>query len=237
MNDPILENEPERTRMDIRPGLVGSAILLAVAMGFSLYGWQHIAADAKLPMHWNARGEVDGWGGRTQALVLFPAIIAGLSALMAFIPMIEPRAGNLAKSQKAYTAIWLSTTGMMAALHVAMVSNALGSQIDINTVVLVGVGALFMVIGNFLGKIQSNYFCGIRTPWTLSSELSWRKTHRFSRWIFVAQGLAFWLLAGFGISPTGLFCVVGFTLLGVPAMLVYSYIVWKHDPARVARAQ
>ena len=56
-------------------------------------------------------------------------------------------------------------------------------------------GVLFIVLGNFMGKIRPNWFVGVRTPWTLSSKLSWDKTHRLAGWLFMLMGALFALLA------------------------------------------
>jgi uncharacterized membrane protein len=92
-----------------------------------------------------------------------------------------------------------------------------------------------LVLGNFMGKIRPNWFVGIRTPWTLSSKLSWNKTHRAGGWTFIVVGLvaiaAAFLAGGWGI---GIF--LGTTMVGVIGLAVYSYLVWRNDPERIPPA-
>ena len=90
-------------------------------------------------------------------------------------------------------------------------------------------GLMFIVIGNYLGKIRRNYMFGVRTPWTLASELSWNKTHRVTGKLFVVSGLLI-VLASFW-SPIVAFYTMMVTILGaVLFALIYSYLVWKRDP-------
>ena len=82
----------------------------------------------------------------------------------------------------------------MAAIQLVAVAAALGSDIDMSLVALVGTGVVFVVIGNYLPKVRPNYMMGIRTPWTLTSDLSWDRTHRLGGRLFVLEGIVFILL-------------------------------------------
>ena len=156
-----------------------------------------------------------------------------MAALFWVIPTIEPRRANILKSEKAYTAIWIGVVLLLAVVDLVAVAAAMGSELNVATVIPIGVGALFIVIGNYLPKVRPNYMVGIRTPWTLTSDLSWDRTHRVGGRLFVLEGIVFIL---FGLlRPSREALVVGL-LGGIVVMLVflfaYSYRVWKTDPAR-----
>ena len=120
-------------------------------------------------------------------------------------------------------------------LHVTMTLITLGYAISINIVISVGLGLLFIVIGNFLGKIRSTYTFGIRTPWTLDSELSWNKTHRLGGKLFMLAGVAT-LFSGLLFDDEILVVVMLVSILGAALVsTVYSYFVWKQDPEIQAR--
>ena len=110
---------------------------------------------------------------------------------------------------------------------------AVGSPLDVNLVLSVATGLLFIVIGNVLGKVRSNFMFGVRTPWTLSSDLSWNKTHRLVGRLFVLLGLAT-IVVGV-VGGTTAFVVVLLGGIGVVLVVafVYSYQVWKSDPAKL----
>jgi uncharacterized membrane protein len=104
--------------------------------------------------------------------------------------------------------------------------------VRIEVLLPITVGALFVVIGNYLGKTRSNFFFGVRTPWTLSSELSWARTHRLAGRLFVLSGLVIMLTAVVAPGPTTAL-VISLAIAGVVAIPVaYSYLVWRSDPAK-----
>lgn len=210
--------------------LLSGGLILLMLSG-SAWAWNQLPADAQIPLHWNAAGEVDRWGGKLEGLFLLPAITAGLALLLAVVPRIDPRRSNLAQSQKAYGAVWIGTILLMVVIHGFTIATAMGSTVNIARVVPIAVGALFVVIGNYMGKIRSNFHFGIRTPWTLSSELSWNKTHRLGGRLFMVLGLLLIVVGLVGGSGQWLLPVL---LGGVGLVTVipfaYSYVVWKNDP-------
>lgn len=207
-------------------GVVISILMLAL----SAYAWNQIPAGQELPVHWNAAGEVDRYGSKAEGLLLLPAISMGMFALLALIPKIEPRKLNIEQSAKAYLATGVILGGFMLLVHGTAVAAALGSTINTSVVVTAALGVLFIVIGNFMGKIRSNFMFGVRTPWTLSSELSWNKTHRLTGKLFMAWGVIMLILAFTGTAAQLLiYAVVG--ILGITVWsFVYSYLVWRNDP-------
>ena len=86
-----------------------------------------------------------------------------------------------------------------------------------------------------MSKIRPNWFVGVRTPWTLSSRRSWNQTHRLAGWLFLAMGLA---VAACGFAQTSWMVAVATTLVIVSMVwiVVYSYVVWRDDPERLAPA-
>jgi uncharacterized membrane protein len=215
----------------------GPAIFSAVVVGFlcivSAWAWTQLPADAQVPIHWDIDGEPNGFASKTVGLLLLPLITAGVAALFWVIPSIEPRRANILRSAKAYTAIWIGVVLLLAVVDLVAVAAAMGSGLNVSTIVPIGVGALFIVIGNYLPKVRPNYMVGIRTPWTLTSDLSWDRTHRIGGRLFVVEGIVF-ILFGF-LRPPREVLIVGL-LGGIAVMLVflfaYSYRVWKSDPGK-----
>lgn len=210
--------------------LISGGVILFM---FALSGWAvfQIPADAKIPVHWGIDGQPDRYGGRFEGLFLMPLIMTAVVALLAVVPKIEPRRFNLDQSIKPYRAVWLGLLLFFGLLHTALVISALGRAVPISLIISAGLGLLFMVIGNYMGKVRSNFMFGIRTPWTLASDLSWDKTHRLGGKLFMAAGGAI-LLAGLFATPTFAFQVMMVGTLGtVIVTFVYSYLIWRQDPA------
>jgi uncharacterized membrane protein len=211
-------------------------VQLAIIAGMfvvSAWAWPHV--PDRLPVHWNLQGEVDRYGGKFEGLLLLPLVTLGLYLLLMFVPFVDPGRRNYENFRKAYNVIRIVLVLFMALIYGLMILSAFGYQGDTTMVVLLAMGVLFIVLGNFMGKLRPNWFVGVRTPWTLSSKLSWDKTHRLAGWLFVLMGALFVLLAL--VQTTWMFITV-FTINGLCIlwMVVYSYLVYRSDPDRTSPA-
>jgi uncharacterized membrane protein len=208
-------------------------LLVAAMFAGALVVWP--AAPDRIPVHWGFDGHVDRYGGKVEGLLGIPLITLAIYLLMRFLPRIDPGRANYARFGGAYTAIRAGLVVFMAAIYGIILASALSHTIDVARVVPVGVGALFVLFGSVLGKIRPNWFVGVRTPWTMSSKMSWVRTHRLGGWLFMALGLLF---AATGVFPPGRFgfVVAGAVIAVVIILFVYSYFVWKADPEKQAPA-
>lgn len=214
-----------------RHGLLGSAVIIALMLMGSYWVSAQTPPGARLPVHWNAAGKVDQYGTAFQGLWLMPLIGAGASLLLAMITRWEPRRAHIQQSMRAYVMIWLSIMLVLLAAHTAALATILGYGVNMTRVMLVAVGLMFIVIGNYMGKLRSNFFAGVRSPWTLSSELSWNKTHRLAGKMFVVLGLLTFAVCW--AEPTAIIVLFAAAIpLMVIVLMVYSYLVWKSDPDR-----
>lgn len=198
----------------------------------SAWAWWKLPADARVPVHWGLSGQPDRYGSKLEALGWAPLIVVALTGLFLLVVRIEPRRLHVVASRKPYLIIVAATLVFLAAVHAFGVAAALGTRPNMNLLCSIGVGVLLAVIGNFMGKLRSNWFVGIRTPWTLSSECTWQRTHRVGGPIIVATGLV-WIMAGLlNVGLPGLYLALGFTLVSAFGLVVYSYLVWRHAPDR-----
>ncbi len=218
--------------MNLRPLLIVIVATVAATLGLAIVGWIQLPPDAQVPIHWGVDGQVNGYAPKAVGLLLIPAVTIGLSALLYFLPRFEPRAQNLARSGPAYVRMSSAVLILMAVVQLVLVASALGRPIDVTAVLSVGIGALFIVLGDVLGKVRSNYMFGVRTPWTLASDLSWNKTHRLIGRLFVILGLVVIATGVIGGGwPFFVVLLAGIALI-VAVAFVYSYRVWKVDPNR-----
>ncbi|MEX2317249.1 MAG: DUF1648 domain-containing protein [Pirellulales bacterium] len=208
-------------------------LIIASVFALSIWAWQQL--PERIPVHWNIRGEVDGYGSKFVGLLLMPMVIVATYVLMAVIPLIDPRRANYPSFQKAYSAIRFAVLLFFAAIHAAIVAASFGPRLNMTYVMLPALGVLFLVIGNFMSKIRPNWFVGVRTPWTLSSRLSWDKTHRLAGWLFLLMGLLFFVVA---LVPTAAMYagMLAFDVICVAWIIIYSYLVYRRDPHRVNAA-
>lgn len=214
--------------------IVGSIVVVLVMLLMSLYAWQRLPADVQIPVHWNAVGEVDRYGGRFEGLFLLPLITLGIAVLFYALPWLDPRGANIRRSGKAYRILWLVMLLFFLIMHTVTLLAVLGSPINMSRVLLPALGMLFMVLGNYMGKIRRNYLMGIRTPWTLDNDVVWDRTHRLGGKLFMLSG-ALTLLAGLFMPPFWGFVVLSVSMgAAVLIVLIYSYRVWRQETAHTS---
>lgn len=204
-------------------------LLLAGMFALAISTWS--VAPERIPVHWGWSGQPDRWGGRLQGLMLQPLVALGLYGLLLFLPRIDPGRANYETFSRPYAVLRLVVMLAQAAIQTLVVLNVRGVHVQVGIVAPLVVGALFVVLGNLLGKIRPNWFVGIRTPWTLSSKESWARTHRAGGWVFIGAGLLLMTLAAVHrlAWTLGVVALIGIAVLG---LVVYSFVVWRSDPEK-----
>lgn len=203
-------------------------VVAVLAAAFSVWAWPRL--PAVVTTHWNVKGAPDGYSSRLLAAGLLPLVLVALPLIFRVLPKIDPKGENYAKFSDAYWLIANSIVLFLAGIHLVVLLNAMGTPVDINLVVGVGVGLLLMVMGNYLGKVQPNWFMGVRTPWTLASPQVWRKTHRTAGWLFVLAGLIIVVAAFIPFIPSTTVTGVAIALAAL-IPVVQSYFLWKREQA------
>lgn len=205
-------------------------LLIGGVFAFSLAAYGRL--PERIVTHWSAAGTPNGYSSRVVGAFLLPGITLLLWGLLRVIPAIDPRRANIEKFRDAYETLILVFVVMLAVIHVIILGSALGWPIPVAQVTPLVVGALFVVLGNLLPRFRSNFFMGIRTPWTLSSETVWMKTHRVGGYVMVAVGILV-MVAAF-LPPQFFGPVVLTSVLGMAVGLIgYSYILWRQEQGRL----
>lgn len=164
------------------------------------------------------------------AVLLTPAALVAVTALFSALPLVEPRREHLAQSTLAYTACWVGTVAFLAFAHLQIVAFALGRATSLDLLPL-GLGVLLVVLGNHLPTTRSTFFLGVRTPWTLTSERSWQRTHRLAGVLFVVLGVA--VVGATLTTPTAwLEVLLAGTASILLVMVPHSSLVRREDPDR-----
>ena len=219
--------------MITRPILLAGVIGTVLALAISAWAWGQIPDSAQLPIHWGLDGTPDGFAPKGVALAGLPLLILGIGLLLAFVPRVDPRAENLARSATAYRAVAFAAIAFLVGIHGVTVAAALGMTVNMPVAVGLGIGMLFVVIGNYLGKTRSSWTFGIRTPWTLSSEQSWDRTHRLGGYLFM--GLGALIIGASALAPElSMWAMLAGTGVVAVVLVVYSYMVWRDDRDRTA---
>jgi immunity protein, SdpI family len=162
-------------------------LLIIFSLISSLYLFQQM--PEKIPTHWNFQGEVDNWGSSSSHVLTINLTMLGLYLLFLALPYIDPRKKRYEQFQKIYHTFKNIMILFFAVIFFLTNLNAAGYPVNVSTYIPLMVGLLFIIIGNYMAKIKMNWFMGIRTPWTLSSEEVWNKTHQLGGKLFMLSGL------------------------------------------------
>jgi uncharacterized membrane protein len=169
--------------------LIRLAIIAALLIIFVLTIAMYPAVPDRVVSHWNAAGQADGYMSKIWGLGLIPLIMTGFVALLAVLPRIDPYKKNYEKFGDYYEGFILLFVLFMLAIQVQIILWSTGYQISPNLTFPILIGILFIYIGFLLGHAEQNWFVGIRTPWTLSSETVWKKTHEIGGKLFKIAGV------------------------------------------------
>ncbi len=200
-----------------------TALLVAAAFAASLFAWPRL--PAMMATHWGADGLADGYSNRAFGAFFLPALAAALAALLLWLPKIDPLASGFKAFRKEYDGLIALIAGFFVLIHGTILAWNLGARFEMLQIVGPGIGLLFFYIGAIMPQMKRNWFAGIRTPWTLSSDKVWEETHRVGGKLFRASGV----LAILG----AVFTDYAFPLIIVPILAsalgvtIYSYLVYR----------
>ena len=179
-------------------------------------------------MHWNINGEIDRYGDKME-LILIPILLPLLIyVIFLVIPKIDPK-NKLNKMGNKLQTIKILLTTFMSILALFIIYSVKNQSIDNPNYIVLSIGVLYIILGNYFKTIKANYFIGIRTPWTLENETVWKETHKL--------GGKIWFLGGIIVVLSSLildkqpnltvFLIVTGIITIIP--IVYSYIVFEKE--------
>lgn len=205
---------------------IAPIIMIIISAVASIFFYQKFPET--VATHWNIEGVADGFSGRAFAAFFFPGLILALYLMFNFLPLLDPKKERYAQFVGVYLRFRDIMVFFMVFIYFITGLVNLGYNINVGLWVSGSVGLLFVLIGNYLGKIKRNWFVGIKTPWTLSSEEVWNKTHRFSGKLFIIAGLVMMIS---GIVPVAfrLPLFIANIVILVFGTFVYSYIVFVQE--------
>jgi uncharacterized membrane protein len=201
--------------------LGAGAVFLAVLAG-TLVAYPQLPAI--LPMHWDARGQVNGWGPKWWLFLTGPGSIALVVLTFSALPWLSPKKFEVDSFRATYLYIMMTLVALLAYVHLLVLGGALGVALDMTRAIAGGACLLLALMGNVLGKVRRNFFIGVRTPWTIASEQVWNATHRFAAKTFFAGGvvgvLAVLLRAPFWVPMATI-------LIAALSPAIYSLVFYK----------
>jgi uncharacterized membrane protein len=206
----------------IRPAI---ALVLVLTVVITLVAYPMM--PEAVASHWNAAGELDGTMPKFWGLIFIPLLTFVFCALFAVLPRIDPLRKNYLKFQSWYEGFILALAAFFFVIQLQIILWGMGARVSPNLTMPVMIGILFICIGFLTEHAEPNWFVGIRTPWTLSSEKVWKKTHERGGILFKLAGLVSMVGAVAGIYAW-LFIIVPVIAVAVYTV-VYSYVEFKRE--------
>ena len=205
-------------------------VVLLMIVGATLAGillWNRLPDP--MASHWNINDQVDGYTPKFWGVFMLPLMTLGMLALFLFIPNIDPLKANIAQFREVFNLFIMLFVAFMLYIYILSLRWNLGyTDFGMSRVMLPAMGVLFFFIGYLLRQAKRNFFIGIRTPWTRSSDRVWDETHRLGSILFMISGVLAVVGSFFGGT-------IAFWLFFVPVLgstlitLVYSYVIYQRE--------
>lgn len=199
--------------------LTSVVILIPVIIGIILWN--------KLPdtiaTHWGINGDPDSYNSKAFAVFALPLLLFAVHWICVIATKLDPKSKNI--NSKMFSIVLWICPAISLVMNTMVYLIALGKEIRFVSVVIIFMGLLFIIIGNYLPKCRQSYTMGIKLPWTLNDEENWNKTHRFAG--------ALWVIGGIVIIATAIFesFIIFFSIMAVMVVVptVYSYLYYKRN--------
>jgi len=203
--------------------IILAIILLSFVVGIYFYPQM----PERVASHWNAQGQVDGYMSKFLGLFLVPFILLALGLFFNVIPRIDPLKANIEKFRRYYDGFIILFFIFMLSIYAQVILWNVGIKISPNVTLPIGLGLLFFYCGILCENAKRNWFVGIRTPWTLSNDVVWHKTHKIGGKLFKIAGVIAFI--GIFFQSYALFFILIPVILVAAYTIVYSYIEYQKE--------
>ena len=191
--------------------------LLPVVIGLLFYK----DLPGQIPVHFDLAGNPDSFARKYMVIFFLPFFLAVVHVGTILYTLHDPKKKNIGNKMLGITFYLFPIISVI--VNTTIFIYALGYKLDITRVVMLFLGFMFIILGNYLTKIHQNYTVGIKLPWTLNSTENWNKTHRMASRLFIACGTLLLINATF--KSMTLFFIIVVILIFVP--IIYSLVLYK----------
>jgi len=202
-------------------------ILIIIIASFVIGIYLYPQMPEQMASHWNINGQVDDYMPRFWGVFLMPLVLVGLALLFIAIPKIDPLKKNIEKFRKYYDGFIILFFIFMLLVYFQTILWNLEIEISPNLAFPILMGLLFFYMGILLENAKRNWSIGIRTPWTLSSEKVWNKTHKLGSKMFKIAGII--ALIGFLFQEYAIYFILIPVLFVAIYTFIYSYIEYQKE--------
>ena len=206
-------------------------IILLVIISFALGWYFYPQLPERVASHWNEKGEVNGYMSRFWGAFILPVINLIMAVLFLIIPRIDPLKHNIVTFRKYFDTFVIIILLFMIYIYLLTIAWNLDYRFNLMQWMMPAMAVLFYFVGVMLKHTKRNWFIGIRTPWTLSSDEVWDKTHQLGGQLFkliavLTLASIFWPDYSIYIFLIPIFVVTIF-------IMIYSYYLFRKEPRHV----
>ncbi len=198
-------------------------IILAFAVGVYFYPQM----PDKMASHWNFYGQVDDYMPKFGGLFLMPVISLAMFLMFLAIPRIDPLKANIDKFRKYFDIFIVLIILFLFYIYLLSIAWNLGFEFNMIRFLAPAFGFLFYYAGILVENAKRNWFIGIKTPWTLSSDKVWDKTHQLGGKLFKISGIIAFL--GIIFPSYAILLVLAPVLLFTVYTVLYSYLEYRKE--------
>ncbi len=205
--------------------IILAIICFSLIIALSLY--QTPCFPEKVVSHWNIKGEVDGYLPKFWGLFLMPIISLAVFLFFLLLPKIDPLKENYKNFRKYYEGFMILLTVFFFYIYCLTILWNIGVRFNMARVMVPAISIFFFYIGILVENAKRNWFVGIRTPWTLSSDSVWDKTHKLGGKLFkVCSGIA---LLGLFLGSYAFWLAILPVMASSLFLLFYSWLVFHRQ--------
>jgi uncharacterized membrane protein len=176
-------------------------LILMVTVSITGVAFLRVPADSAFPAHWS--GSTADWlWPRNLALPVAP--ILQIVLLLAFFALGRALTANqFAKYQHILDPALSLVMFVFGSVQLGLLLAGIGSDLDFIRLTGFGLGITLVVLGVVLSEAERHTYAGMRMPWHIASDRSWKLVHRTAGWSFGLAGLGLlsvaWLDLGMGV--------------------------------------
>ena len=200
-------------------------ILAIVAVGFM---------DKKIPIHYDAAGNVNRWGSRYEIFVL-PIATFLITGFLLWMQKFAAKQEDYGDNNEKYIDLTIiSCLIIFNVINIMIIYSGLAKLerfefkgISFAQLILGLNGLLFIFLGNKMPKLKRNEVAGMRTKWSMANNLVWKKSQRSAGIILILMGIIFMIFPIISKLENAFIYFLIITALCVSAMILSSYIIYK----------
>lgn len=202
-------------------------LVALIVASFAISALSYNTLPDEMITHWNSQGMPDGTSNKIVALFLFPILIGLFTTFYLLIPNIDPLKKNIEKFEKQFGFFAILISAFFIVIQGMVISWNKGIQISPNIIMPIAIGILLFYIGIMLKHAKRNFFIGIKTPWTLSSDYVWEKTHKLGSILFRLSGII--CVISIMLSEKSIWFVLSSVIISTIIAFIYSYKIYQKE--------